>query len=445
MPVLGPGGQLPAYFAIRIQPARAVDGLISSFLPQSRDEVVAQDCDCGGEGFLISIWGMHPLPSDRLLSLDAFRGFVMLLMASGGFGIRQMAAQNPGTVWQTIAPQFVHREWAGCSLWDLIQPAFMFMVGVAMAYSHARRAEAGDSFSRMMLHGAWRAVALVMIGVVLASNGKAHTDWAFTNVLAQIGLAYLFLLGLWRMGWEAQVAAFIVILAGYGCWFFWHDLPVADAVTGVTAGAHGSGGSLPGFFAHWNIHTNAAADFDRWFLNRFPRASPFEVNAGGYQTLNFIPSLATMLAGSLAGRFLHRSREARFTCSRLVVAGVMMLLAGFVAGLLFCPVVKRIWTPSWVLFSGGWVLLTLAAFYWLVEIAGQRKLVFPLVVVGMNSIFIYLMHSLCAGWIKQTLRKHISDAPFTGYWGPVVESVGVLIVLWLMCWWLYRQRVFLRI
>ena len=387
---------------------------------------------------------MQSPPPNRLVSLDAFRGFIMLLMASGGFGIPQMAKNHPGSWWPTIATQFEHRDWAGCALWDLIQPAFMFMVGLAMAYSYARRGAQGDGFVKMLGHGIVRAVVLVLLAVLLASKGGTQTTWVFTNVLGQIGLGYVFLLLLWRCGWEAQVAAFVVIIVGYWSWFLWHPLPGAAFAAGPTDKV-GAEGVLQGFFAHWNAHTNAAADFDRWFLNLFPCKERFEISPGGYQTLNFIPSLATMLAGLVTGRYLHRSTDMRHTCSRLVVAGVVLLLLGTIGGILVCPIVKRIWTPSWVLFSGGWVLLLLAFFYWLVEIAGQRKLVFPLVVVGMNSIFIYLMHSLCAGWIKDTLKTHFGAAVFSGYCGPMMEKCGVLLVLWLMCWWLYRQRVFLRI
>jgi predicted acyltransferase len=121
------------------------------------------------------------------------------------------------------------------------------------------------------------------------------------------------------------------------------------------------------------------------------------------------------------------------------------LFLGTMLGLFVCPVVKRIWTPSWVLFSGGWVLLMLAAFYWVVEVWGWRKLVFPLVVVGMNSIFIYVMSSLSSGWIRGALKAHLPEAWTAGFWGPVVERCGVLAVLWLLCFWLYRQRAFLRL
>jgi predicted acyltransferase len=121
------------------------------------------------------------------------------------------------------------------------------------------------------------------------------------------------------------------------------------------------------------------------------------------------------------------------------------LLLGTVIGFVGCPIVKRIWTPSWVLFSGGLVLVMLTSFYWAIEILGLKKPFFPLVVVGMNSIFIYVMHSLAAGWIKDQLSKHGMAALFATTWGPVIEKVSVLAVLWLLCLWLYRQRAFLRL
>lgn len=387
---------------------------------------------------------MQSPPSNRLVSLDAFRGFVMLLMASSAFGIPSLAKSMPDSWWPVIATQFSHRDWTGCALWDLIQPSFMFMVGVAMAYSYARRGANGDSFISMLGHAITRSLMLIFLAVLLTSNHKTQTEWAFTNVLGQIGLGYVFLFILWRCGWEVQASAVVVIIVGYWWWFAWHPagaLPAA-ALAGDKVGA---AGVLPGFFSHWSAHVNAAADVDRWLLNLFPRSERFEISPGGYQTLNFIPSLATMTMGLLTGRFLHLSRDQKFTCARLVVAGVVLLMVGSILGILVCPIVKRIWTPSWALFSTGWVLLMLAAFYWLVEIAGQRKLVFPLVVVGMNSIFIYVMHSLCAGWIKDTLKTHFGKALFTGTYAPMMETVGALGVLWLLCFWLYRQKVFLRL
>ncbi len=390
-------------------------------------------------------------PNQRLVSLDAFRGFIMLLMASSGLGLVKMAEAQPDSLWwQWVSAQVTHLPWhvekiSDIRLWDIIQPSFMFMVGIAVPLSVRRRKEEGQGFFGLTWHALTRAVILVLLAVLLSTHVKdTQTVWIFTNVLAQIGLGYVFLFMLTRFGWEYCFAAIILILAGYWFWFFQHPLPG----TGFDFAAVGASDKdlLPGLFGHWSKGLNAAADFDRWLLNLLPQAQPFVTNAGGYTTLNFVPALATMLGGAVTGNFLLTSRRSLGQkCGRLLAAAVVCLLLGTVIGYVGCPIVKRIWTPSWVLFSGGWVLVMLAFFYWLVEIAGQRKLVFPLVVVGMNSIFIYVMHSLAAGWIRDQLAKHGMASLFALPWGPVIEKASVLAVLWLLCFWLYRQRAFLRL
>ncbi len=384
----------------------------------------------------------------------------MLLMASGGFGIVQMAAAHPGSIWEFIKPQFAHQTWQGCSLWDLIQPSFMFMVGVAVPFSYAKRREHGQSFFGMAWHALTRSVLLVALGVLLATHaGDKHTVFLFTNVLAQIGLGYFLLFLFSRMGWEYMISAIILILAGYTWFFIEHPLPSSLDLAAI-AGMKGTEQAiLPGFAGHWDIHTNAAAAFDRWFLNLLPREQAYQYTSGGYQTLNFIPALATMLGGAVTGDFLMRSlKTERGRCSTLLVTGILLVVAGTaldfkilpVVGAqldqyTLLPVVKRIWTPSWTILSGGWVLILLSVFYWLVEVLGMRRLVYPLVVVGMNSIVIYLLHSLCAGWINDNLHKHLPETAFPAYWAPVIESCSVLFVLWLICWWLYKQKAFIKL
>lgn len=391
----------------------------------------------------------QPAPTtSRLTSLDAFRGFIMLLMASSGFGIAQMAAAHPGSWWEHLRPQFEHKAWAGVSLWDLIQPSFMFMVGVAVPFSYLSRREKGQSFFGMAWHALTRSILLVALGVMLATRAEhTQTNFLFTNVLAQIGLGYFILFLLSRMGPEYMVAGIVLILAGYAWFFIHHPLPTEQELEAVRAIKGTENAILTGWPGHWSIHTNAAAAFDRWFLNLLPQAQPYQFTPGGYQTLNFIPSLATMLGGAITGDFLIRSlRSDRRKCATLIVVGVVLLLIGTILDITHVmPAVKRIWTPSWALLSGGWVLLMLAVFYWLVEIAGLRWAVFPLVVVGMNSIAIYLLHSLSGGWIREHLHKHLPPAAFPHDWAPVIERCGVLIVLWLICFWLYRQRAFLKL
>jgi predicted acyltransferase len=380
----------------------------------------------------------------RLRSLDAYRGFIMLLLASGGFGIAQMAGQDgSNTNWEIAGWFFTHVSWVGMSTWDLIQPAFMFMVGVAAPYSYARRKELGQSWVRMFGHAASRAAMLVLLGVFLQSQAADHTNWQFTNVLTQIGLGYLVVFLFCGKGSVTQITGIAVILIGYAGAFFIHVGPES----GLTLADFQMADSdvMPGMLAPYSMHINFAAGFDRWLLNLFPRMEPWLIHPGGYQTLNFIPSIATMLLGVLAGELLRGKDAPTVKFQKLLLAGVPCLVIGIFAGVTFCPIVKRIWTPSWALFSGAFVVWGLAIFYYLIDVRQWRWWSWPLVVVGMNSILIYFMAQLLKPWFASLLEVHVDPTLFSGEYGPVIQSCSVLAVMWLICAFLYRRKIFLRI
>ena len=416
--------------------------------------------------------GTFPIEKpQRLVSLDAYRGFIMLAMVSGGLGFSAVAREFPDSwAWQALAYQFSHVEWTGCGFWDLIQPSFMFMVGVAMPFSHVSRRAKGYSIFRIGVHTVYRAVFLVALAVFLSSNSSRQTNFVFTNVLAQIGMGYCFVYLLVGCGFRIQLMAAAAILVRYGWYFYAYETPGPDAIAAL---------GLPddwqqftgGLGAQWNKHVNAAAEMDRWFLDLFPRASSDPVvNGGGYTTLNFVPSMATMIFGLMAGNLLRSPRTLRDQCRLLIAAGAACLFFGLaVDGTIWpyfdwqwtlCPIVKRIWTPSWAVFSTGWTLWMLAAFFYLIEIRGYRRWAFPLVVVGMNSIAMYGMAQLVKGWVRGSLNTHletvrpqliektgwaIGDRIFDSTYGPILQSVSVLLVLWLICLWMYRRKIFLRI
>lgn len=379
--------------------------------------------------------------SVRLVSLDAFRGFTMLAMASSGLGIVALARKQPDSIWARIAPQLQHAEWIGCTAWDLIMPAFLFIVGVAMPFSFARRAADGQTWWQQWRHALVRSAVLMALGVMLYAQ-RART-YSFTNVLAQIGLGYAWVFLLIGRGWRLQTAVLAAILFGYWLAFAICPLPPPD-FDYAKVGAK-SAEVLSGFWAHWSKGANLAADFDRWFLNLLPQEKPFVFNTGGYQTLNFIPEMANMILGLMAGEMLRREASNTRRLRWLLLAGAACLALGWVAAQTICPMVKRLWTPSFALWSGGWTLWLLGAFYAMIEAGGWKKWSFPLVVVGMNSIAIYLMSQLWSGWIKTFLRTHIGTDFFGGPFGPMREQVAVLLILWFICWWLYRQRAFLKI
>jgi heparan-alpha-glucosaminide N-acetyltransferase len=409
---------------------------------------------------------VSPIPSSqRLASLDAYRGLVMLMMASAGFGFGAAAQHFPHSeVWQWARFETGHCEWVGCSVWDLIQPAFMFMVGVAIPYSYSRRQQEGQSSLRMFGHAVRRSILLVVLAIFLVSPWSRQTNFSFSTVLAQIGLGYVFVALLRGRGVTVQSAAALTILAGYWALFAIWPLPPAGfdyASVGVPADWSEENG-LAGFFAHWNKNTNFAAWFDTWFLNLFPREKRFEFEPGGYQTLNFVPAMVTMIFGLMAGELLRSARTPKQKLATLALAGVGLMVAAQITGWLACPVIKRIWTPSWTLFSGAYVVWLLAAFYVVFDLTRLRRLAFPLAIVGMNSLVVYvlvcllrpwtwLMIEIHLGWIVKSapvaavLRLAFGPDGFNPAYLPVVESLSVLFVFWLVCLCMYRQKCFVRI
>jgi predicted acyltransferase len=401
-----------------------------------------------------------PAPPPRLMSLDAYRGWIMLVMASGGLGFAQVYSSGvtdllpTHDVWRFLGFHFDHVAWEGCAFWDLIQPSFMFMVGVAAPFSFASRAAKGDSHGKMLFHAVWRSILLILLAVFLSSPMRltpGHqplgptTNWIFTNVLAQIGLGYVFVFLLVGRGWRLQLGVIAAILAGYTLFFGLWPLPPASFDYKAVGVPDNWSHHYTGWFAHWNKNSNAAHFFDVWFLNLFPRAEPFLYERGGYETLNFVPSLATMLLGLMAGELLRTKRSPAQKFVLLAAAGAVCLAVGWLMGLFVCPIVKRIWTPSWAVYSTGWTFAILALFYGVIDVLGWKRWSWPLVIVGMNSIAMYCMSQLLKPWIGSSLRTHIGRQTFMGDFAPVVMSASILLVLWVFCLWLYRRKIFLRI
>lgn len=386
--------------------------------------------------------------SNRLASLDAYRGFVMLLMMGEVLSFHSVSEALPDSAfWRVLAYHQSHISWIGCTLHDMIQPSFSFLVGAALPFSLARRSAEGQSQARRTLHAFARALILVLLGVFLRSIGQDHTHWTFEDTLSQIGLGYGFLYLLGLRSARVQSLALTLILVGYWLLFALYPLP-GEAFDWAGAGVKPEW-MLPGFAAHWSLNTNAAAAFDRWFLNLFPPEGWFTHNGGGYCTLSFIPTLGTMILGLLAGGVLKSERAEKSKIGLFAALGVAGLGLGWLLGALgVCPVVKKIWTPSWVLFSGGWCLLLMAVFYLVLDVWQRRGWAFPLVVIGLNSIAAYCLVHLIDSFIRSSLLTHMGHAPFLIF-GKAFETfllgAASLLVLWLMLFWMYRRKIFLRI
>jgi len=428
--------------------------------------------------------------AERLVSIDAYRGFVMIAMASSGLGLGSVLASHPelapegtigGTLLRAIAYQLSHIAWQGCAFWDLIQPSFMFLVGTSLAFSVARREKQGQEFLGRLGHALARSIVLVVLGIFLISNGQPMTSFSFVNVLTQIGLGYPLLFLLADLGWRAQAAAFAVVLAlSFG--LFALNPPTDATVAEIREyqqfrKMEPDTGPYTGRYAAWNKHVNIAASADRELLNAFPRSEKsapvfhdrqFWINEGGYQTLNFLPSLATMILGLIAGGWLRTEWGKASQCVALIGGGVLFLLLGTACDpailpipaladvQVVCPIVKKIWTPSWVLFSGGWALLMLGMFHLITEAWGRKGWAYPLLVVGRNSIAMYVMAQLLGPWVDATLKTHLAavdaatgwalTAALTGcaFW-PIWRSLIRLSFYWVSCWYLDANRIYIKI
>jgi predicted acyltransferase len=389
-------------------------------------------------------------PATRLTSLDAFRGLVMSLMLAELMRLPEVARQFPHSAfWTLIGFNTQHVEWQGCSLHDLIQPAFSFLVGASLPFSIVSRKLKGQTFGPMLGHAVRRALILIFLGIFLRSLASRQTYFTFEDTLTQIGLGYvfLFLLGFTRV--RTQVVTLVLILIGFWAAFALYPAPGPQFDYARVGVPQNWPHLYTGFLSHWNKNSNLSWAFDVWFLNLFPREHPFVFNEGGWSTLSFIPTLATMIIGLVAGEWLKGKESKQQKLRGLVIAGTALLLLGLVcqwAGI--CPIVKRVWTSSYTLYSGGWVLLILAGFYALLDWKGWRRWAFPLVVVGMNSIAIYVMSWTMAHFVGDALDRHLGSAlsAIAGpTFQPVLHGFAVMLIMWSILLWMYRRKIFLRI
>jgi heparan-alpha-glucosaminide N-acetyltransferase len=389
-------------------------------------------------------------PIRRVPSIDVFRGLVMFLMLAEAMRLWTLHEAFPSSgLWALVAYNTTHVPWQGCSLHDLIQPAFSFLAGASLPFSIASRQAKGEGFGKSLAHAVRRSLILIFLGIFLRSMGSSTTYWTFEDTLTQIGLGYTFLFLLAYTSRRVQVGVFAGILVAFWAAFALYPAPPATfdyPAVGVPAGwPH----LYTGFLSHFNKNSNLSWAFDTWFLNLFPRESPFLFNEGGWSTLSFIPTLATMMLGVWAGAWLKGGETPQRKVRGLVLWGAGLTLAGLVLQWLHvCPIVKRIWTSSYTLYSGGLILLILAGFHALVEIKGWRRWAFPLIVIGANSIAIYVMSWTMERFVSEALTRHLGTAPFRVLgppFEPVLHGAAVILVFWSILYWMYRKGIFIKI
>jgi len=355
----------------------------------------------------------QPPTKERYLALDAYRGFIMLVLVSAGFGLAAMAKSKPAFSW--IAAQFEHKPWEWIAFWDLIQPAFMFMVGVAMPFAIASRLAVDPRRARLLCHVAARSLRLILWSQVLMSISRGQLHFQMINVLAQIGLTYCLCYLIMQIRFRWQVLTVVVILIGH--WALFVAFP-------------GSEGPF------MSKTTNIGAAIDKFLFGR--------VNPGYWANINFITSTATTLFGVWTGELLRSRKSHTEKMRALGISATACLVLGLAIHP-WNPIVKRICTSSFTLYSTGWVLLMLLAFYWLIEVKRYRRWTFPLVVVGANCIFIYSVDEVLRGWLNRAIGVFTFRYEWLGAYGAVAQSCTVLLVMWYMCYWLYRRKIFFKL
>src|SRR6476646_6269279 len=361
----------------------------------------------------------------RLYSLDALRGFDMFWIMGAEEIVHSLANATGSSFWNGFSNQLTHPAWNGFHFYDLIFPLFLFIAGVAAPYSVGRELEKGKSKQQLLSRVIKRGLILVLFGIIY-NNGlqlRPLSEIRFGSVLGRIGLAYMFANIIYLYSKQlAQIIWFFVLIIGY-----WLLLKFTSA---------------PGFpRGDLTMEGNFASYIDRSILPGHLYLTIHDPEG----LMSTIPAIATGLLGILTGGFIKNA----------VVTPSKKALWMFVAGLIFIglahlwdldfPINKNLWTSSFVLNVGGYSLILLSVFYYLIDVKGYKKWAFYFKVIGMNSILIY-MSGHFINWEYTTngffkwLGQWVGDP-----WNIVVMAICYVMIKWLFLYFMYRKKIFLRV
>ena len=362
-------------------------------------------------------------PVERLASLDAFRGFVMLWIIGGEGLMAGLAALGHNRIVEAFVYELSHTPWQGLRFYDCIWPSFMLMVGVSVPLSFVKRSLT-QTYHQQLTHAAKRAIVLFLLGSLRESvlMGSPYLI-ELSSALQPIAIAYFVAVLVVRKSWRFQAALAALILTVYGLVLALIPAP------GIAGGSYQFNHNL----VHWvDIALLGQAHWDRW---------PYAKEGWG-TVLSTIPTISTTLLGLLIGKLLISSRSKETKAKFIASMGLLCVAVGYGISPLV-PVVMKMWTTSYGLMSAGWACLMFLFFYWLMDIRGYRNWAFPLRVIGANAIFIYMFSSLIhLGSIVDVFTRGIARVlPNSGL---LFQQLAILAVEWLILFWMYKRRIFLK-
>ncbi len=354
--------------------------------------------------------------ANRILSIDFFRGFTMFMLVGGLEGLfGKLDPDKSNTIVYFFNQQLSHVDWIGLHFWDLIQPFFMFIVGVAMPFSLSRRWERGDSWAKTFKHVLTRCFFLLAIGWAISSSAKTSN---FNNVMAQLSVTYLiaFLLMRKPIKWQI-IVSFALILVTDLLYRFW---PVEGFNQAFVAGHN---------FGSWtDMMLTGSTEHGNWV--------PF----------NAIPTSAHTIWGVVVGMILMKDWTPRKKIMTLMITGAIGVIVGYAMNP-FIPIIKHICTSSFIIVSGGWCLIGMAISYWLIDVLNFRKVPLFFAAFGMNPLFIYLMASSFRNFFSRLITPYTSRIfSWTNEVTMIIISTVIIgAMLWYVCYFLYKHRIFIRL
>jgi predicted acyltransferase len=358
-------------------------------------------------------------PGQRLLSLDFFRGAIMVFLALESTGLYEHLHDFTGSAFFL---QFFHHPWNGLRFWDLIQPGFMFIAGTAMAFSLNKQLSQGrtwnQSFVKMLRRCGW----LFFWGVLDYAVRPGGLSFELWDVLTQLSFTLLlaFLIFNWSIGSQLAFSFGLLILT--------------ELLYRFT--------NIPGFDQPFTDQHNFGNFVDLVLMNK--------INKGGWVAINCVPTAAHTIWGAVAGKLLLREASHGKKVKALLVAGIIGLVIGYTMDWTITPIIKRIATSSFTLASGGWCLIALAICFWWIDVRDHRRHLKVFTIVGMNSIFIYLFFEIVGsrwfnGYVGAITNGFMEMIHLPEHLMLIITSLIIFALEWGLCYFLYRKRIFFKL